>query len=310
MPRLLHSQLLNMAAFVHTVETGSFTLAATRLGVSKSVTGKSVARLEQRLGVKLLNRTTRSVSLTEEGRLYYQSCLRVMEELDQAESILAARQQVVTGVVRISLPISYGRLCVMPILTAVSARYPQLNLDISFTDRRVDLIEENVDLAIRLGATGDYATLAARQLATQQSVICAAPAYLQRRGVPVNLADLAAHDCLGFSKDGRVLPWKILDAHGNLKRVEPITRHIVSHGEALRDAAIGGMGIAYLSAWLAGDAIQQGQLQILAFATPESDAPITALWPVSRDLSPRIRVIVDALVNGLAIHSAAPTVLC
>ncbi|WP_174869265.1 LysR family transcriptional regulator [Pectobacterium polaris] len=208
-----------------------------RLGVSKSATGKHVARLEQRLGVKLLNRTTRSISLTEVGELYYRSCLRVMK--------------VVSGTLRISLPVSYGRICVMPVLATLCSEYPEFKLDITFTDRRVDLIEEYIDLAVRLGDTGNSASLAGRKIATQRSVICASPAYINRHGLPSSAEELLSHACLGFSRDGRVLPWKVLDDNGRMVLLEPTVRHIVSHGEALRDAAVGGMGIAFLSTWLA-----------------------------------------------------------
>lgn len=302
----LHSQLLSMLAFVHTVETGSFTAAAVRMGVSKSATGKNVARLEQRLGVKLLNRTTRSISLTEEGELYYRSCLRVIDELDEAESLLASRRKVVAGTLRISLPVSYGRLCIMPILATLSSEHPELRLEISFTDRRVDLIEENIDLAVRLGDTGNSASLSGRKITSQRSVICASPAYISRHGLPGNAEELVTHDCLGFARDGRVLPWKVLDGNGGITTIEPVTRHIVSHGEALRDAAVSGMGIAFLSTWLAGDDIRKGNLRIIPVATPEYDAPVSALWPVSRNLSPRIRVVVDKLYS---VFSKAPGLL-
>lgn len=179
-----------------------------RMGVSKSATGKHVARLEQRLGVKLLNRTTRSISLTEEGELYYRSCLRVMDELDETESLLASRKKVVSGTLRISLPVSYGRICVMPVLATLCSEYPELKLDITFTDRRVDLIEENIDLAVRLGDTGNSASLAGRKIATQRSVICASPAYINRHGRPGSAEELLSHVCLGFSRDGKVLPGK------------------------------------------------------------------------------------------------------
>ena len=296
---ILHSQLLSMAAFVHTVETGSFTAAAIRMGVSKSATGKHVARLEQRLGVKLLNRTTRSISLTEEGELYYRSCLRVMDELDETESLLASRKKLVSGTLRISLPVSYGRICVMPVLATLCTEYPELKLDITFTDRRVDLIEENIDLAIRLGDTGNSASLAGRKIATQRSVICASPTYINHHGLPGSAEELLSHDCLGFSRDGKVLPWKVLNANGDMLQIEPSIRHIVSHGEALRDAAVSGMGIAFLSTWLAGDEITNGKLRTIPVETPEYDAPVTALWPVSRNLSPRIRVVVDKLYAEL-----------
>ncbi len=296
---ILHSQLLCMAAFVHTVETGSFTAAAARMGMSKSAAGKNVARLEQRLGVKLLNRTTRSLSLTEEGEIYFRSCLRVMDELDETESLLASRMQTASGTLRISLPVSYGRICVMPVLTTLSTEHPGLNLNISFTDRRVDLIEENIDLAIRLGEPGNYASLSGRKIASQRSVICASPSYIDRHGSPECPEELTSHDCLGFSRDGRVLPWKVLKDNGDITVIEPVCRHIVSHGEALRDAAVSGMGIAFLSTWLAGEYIKKGSLQVIPVATPKYDSPVSALWPVSRNLSPRIRVVVDKLHKEL-----------
>lgn len=183
----------------------------------------------------------------------------------------------------------------MPALATLCTEYPELRLDITFTDRRVDLIEENIDLAVRLGDTGNSASLSGRKIATQRSVICASPAYISRHGLPGSAEELLLHACLGFSRDGRVLPWKVLDENGRLTLIEPTIRHIVSHGEALRDAAVSGMGIAFLSTWLAGDEIAKGQLRIIPVTTPVYDAPVTALWPVSRNLSPRIRAVVDRL---------------
>ncbi|EJD6040409.1 LysR family transcriptional regulator [Morganella morganii] len=303
----LYSQLKNMAAFVHTAETGSFTAAAVRMGVSKSATGKSVAKLEERLGVRLLHRTTRSVSLTEEGQIYYQSCLSVLDELHQTESLLSARRHTVSGTLRISLPVSYGRLYVMPVLTQLTKLHPELKLIVSFTDRRVDLIEENTDIAVRLGYPQDSTTLVARRLGTQHAVICASPDYLARRGIPQTAEALAEHDCLGFISRGQILPWPVMNKDGTVNRLTIRPKHIISNGEALRDAAADGMGIAYLTTWLAARDIEQGRLQVLPVATPEDDAPapVFAIWPRSRDLSPRIRVVVDAL---LAAHNPDPEV--
>ena len=281
---------------MHAVEGGSFTAAAARMGVSKSATGKSVARLEERLGIKLLDRTTRSLNLTAEGSAYYQSCLKVLEELNAAETLLASRKRVVSGILRINLPISFGRLCVMPVLTDVAARNPDLELDVSFTDRRIDLVEEGIDFAVRLGDPGDHASLVGRRLGVQRSVICAAPAYLEKRGRPSTVAELTDHDCLAFAKDGRPLPWAGLDADGQARAFTVRPRHTVSHGDALRDAAVSGLGLAYLSTWLAVSDIRRGRLEVVPIATPAEDVPITALWPRSRDLAPKIRAVVDALV--------------
>jgi DNA-binding transcriptional LysR family regulator len=294
----LHSHLQGISAFVHAVETGSFTAAAARMGVSKSATGKSLARLEARLGVQLLNRTTRSLNLTAEGEDYYQSCLKVLEELGYAEALLASRQRTISGTLRINLPISFGRSCVMPVLTVVANRNPDLKLDISFTDRRVDLVEEGVDLVVRLGDPGDQAALIGRRIGTQRSIICAAPSYLDRRGRPASIAQLVDHDCLAFANDGRPLPWAACGPDGTVRHFLIQPRHTISHGEALRDAAVNGLGLAYLSTWLAADDIRSGRLEVVPILTPTEDVPISALWPRSRDLAPKVRAVVDALVEA------------
>lgn len=299
MPLNLHSQLQGISAFVHAVEAGSFTAAAARLGVSKSATGKSVARLEVRLGVRLLDRTTRRLSLTAEGRAYYQSCLKILDELNMAEALLASRKRSVSGLLRINLPVSFGRLCIMPILTEVVARNPDLELDVSFTDRLVDLVEEGIDLAVRLGDPGSHASLVGRRIGTQRSIICASPHYLDRRGRPGSVEDLADHDCLAFARDGRPLPWRVCGIDGQVREIIVRPRYTISHGEALRDATVAGLGLAYLSSWLAEGDLRSGRLEPIRIATPAEDAAITAIWPRSRDLAPKVRAVVDALVAKL-----------
>ncbi|GAA3915862.1 LysR family transcriptional regulator [Gibbsiella dentisursi] len=294
----LHSRLQDISAFVHTVEAGSFTAAAARMGVSTSAPGKSVARLEARLGIKLLNRTTRSLNLTQEGHDYYHSCLRVLDELNAAESRLASTTCRVTGRVRINLPVSFGRLRIMPVLKAVAKQYPDLEMDVAFTDRRIDLVEERVDLVVRLGDPGNSASLNARRLGFQHSVICAAPEYLLTHGLPRSVEELGRHRCLGFARQGRALPW-LMGPAGQVKAYDLPYRHIISNGEALLDAAISGMGVACLATWLAAEAIHSGELKVLPVATPPNDVPITALWPCSRELAPKVRVVVDALMAAL-----------
>ncbi|MCW6506419.1 LysR substrate-binding domain-containing protein [Lichenifustis flavocetrariae] len=270
-------------------------------GVSKSAAGKSVARLEERLGIRLLDRTTRSLNLTAEGQTYYQSCRKVLEELNAAETLLAARKRVASGTLRINLPISFGRLCVMPVLVEVANRNLNLDMEVSFADRQVDLVEEGIDLVVRLGDPGDHASLIGRRIATQRSIICAAPAYLNKKGRPASVEELGNHDCLAFAKDGRPLPWVIFGPHGLVRPFTMQPRHTISHGEALRDATVSGLGLAYLSTWLAADDIRSGRLEVVPIATPAEDVPITALWPRSRDLAPKVRVVVDALVEAFGV---------
>lgn len=297
MKNTLHSRLQDISTFVHTVETGSFSAAAARMGLSKSAPGKSVARLEERLGIKLLNRTTRTLALTSEGHEYYLSCLRVLDELNTAESLLLSSKRQVTGRVRINLPVSFGRLRVMPILKDVANQYPALEMDLSFTDRRIDLVEERVDLAVRLGDPGNSASLNARNLGAQHSVICASPGYLIRRGLPRTPRDLHQHDCLGFAREGSILPWPLTAPAGRATSFHLHHRHIISNGEALLDATVSGMGIACLATWLAAEDIHAGRLKIIPMPMPQDDIPVTALWPRSRDLAPKVRVVVDALIS-------------
>ncbi|WCM25988.1 LysR family transcriptional regulator [Sphingomonas sp. QA11] len=293
----VHSHLQGISAFVHSVEGGSFTAAAARMGVSKSATAKSVARLEDRLGVRLLARTTRQLSLTTEGETYYRSCLKVLDELNGAEALLAARQRSISGLLRVNLPVSFGRLCIMPVLQEVAAANPDLELDVSFTDRLVDLVEEGVDLAIRLGHPGHHASVIGRRIGTQRSLICASPAYLDEHGRPQSALDLAGHACLAFGKDGRPLPWRICDSDRDMQEILIKPSYTISHGEALRDATVAGLGLAYLSTWLAEADLRSHRLEVVPIATPAEDGPISAIWPRSRDLAPKVRIMVDTLVG-------------
>lgn len=293
-----HSDLQGISAFVHAVETGSFTAAAARMGLSKSAIGKSVARLEERLGARLLDRTTRSLNPTAEGQVYYRSCLAVLEELASAEALLASRHREASGLLRLNLPVSFGRHCVMPVLRDVASRHPKLALDVSFADRRVDLVEEGIDLVVRLGEPGDHASLTGRRIGVQRSILCASPDYLRMRGRPQSFDDLEKHDCIAFARDGRPLPWLLADASGTLVTVKIRPRHTISHGDALRDATLGGMGLANLSTWLAAEDIRAGRLETVLTPIPIEDMPIHVLWPGSRNLAPKARVVVDALASA------------
>jgi DNA-binding transcriptional LysR family regulator len=293
-----HSRLQGISAFVHAVDAGSFTAAAARMGLSKSAVGKSVGRLEESLGTRLLARTTRSLNLTAEGQTYYRSCLRVLDELGSVEALLASHRQEAAGLLRVSLPVSFGQRWVMPVLHEIAQRHPKVSLEASFADRRVDLIEEGVDLVVRLGDPGDQANLVGRRIGVNRSVLCASPAYLAAKGRPQSLDELESHDCIAFARDGRPLPWLLANAKGHRINVNIKPRHTISHADALRDAALAGLGLAYLSTWLAADGLRTGRLECVL--TPESidDMPIYVLWPRSRDLAPKVRVAVDALVKA------------
>jgi DNA-binding transcriptional LysR family regulator len=292
------SHLQGISAFVHSVNAGSFAAAGSRMGLTQSAVGKSVARLEARLGVRLLERTTRTLSMTAEGQAYYQSCLKVLEELGSVEALLASRHREVSGRLRVNLPISFGRRWVMPELRTLASLYPKLTLDVSFTDRVVDLIEEGVDLVVRMGDPGDQASLMGRRIASQEWVLCGAPRYLDRRGRPQHVAEIEQHDCLVYMRDGRYLPWRIVDTNGETEVAKFEPRHVISHGEALRDAALAGMGLAYLPTWMIAADCRAGRLEAVMTLRPVAGSPIHVLWPRTRELVPKVRAAVDALVDA------------
>jgi DNA-binding transcriptional LysR family regulator len=289
--------LKGVTAFVQAAEAGGFTLAAERLGLSKSGIAKSVSRLEDRLGIRLFNRTTRSFSLTSEGQAFYESCVRALTELETAEAALASRHQNPQGRLRVDLPVVFGRRWVVPALLDIGARYPDLELEISLTDRRVDPIEEGIDLVIRIGELDDSAVLIARHLGVQTSVVCASPGYLAAHGRPASLDDLGRHACIAFGRGGRVTPWVFVSPSGQLITKTVRGQFSFNHSDAILDAALAGNGLALLSTWLIADQLGTGQLVSVLPEIATQGFPIYALWSQTRHLAPKVRVVVDELVS-------------
>src|SRR5262249_9876818 len=211
-----------IAEFVAVARLGSFTAVAAELGMTKSAVGRAVSRLEARVGSKLLHRTTRRRILTPAGEAWLEHCVAALAELDRGESALMLARDTPGGDVRIDLPTAFGRLFVMPVLLDVAERYPALRLNVSFTDRRVDLVGENIDLAVRIGNLEDSTDLLARQIGVQQMVIAGASSYIAKRGVPRSLADLKAHDCIVGRRQGHRIAWLLKQPDG------AIAQHAVS----------------------------------------------------------------------------------
>lgn len=297
------ANLQGLLAFVHAVEAGSFTRAANRLHLTKSAVGKAVAQLEGRLGIRLLNRTTRRLNLTPEGEAYYEACVRALGELDAAQSLLASRRERPSGRLRIDLPMAFGRRCAVPVLFDLIGRYPELDVEMSFNDRRVDLIEEGFDLTIRFGPLDDTPSLKARRLFAQRSTMFAAPGYLNARGRPTSLDELAGHALIAYGRDGIIAPWYLRDTEGRPRVMRPRGRLVIGHGEPLLDAAVAGCGIAYLPDWLVHEHLARGELEVVLDHPWHESAEVHALWPATRTLAPKIRVVVDALIAAFA---AAP----
>lgn len=213
--------LKDIPVFVAAVEAGSFAQAAIRLHLSRSAVGKSIARLEQRLGVRLFQRTTRSLKLTDNGALFYERCLRALEEIRGAESLLESGRQQIRGRLRVAMPVLFGRQCVAPLLIELAQEHPGLELEMSFSDRVVDLVEEGFDMAVRNGTLQDSSMLVARRLGEHRMVLCAAPDYLLERGQPQSVADLAHHAAINYLRAGRVLPWELMDNEGTSHTFTP-----------------------------------------------------------------------------------------
>ncbi|WP_182059170.1 LysR family transcriptional regulator, partial [Pantoea sp. ME81] len=214
----MHDQRLkDIVPFVASVESGSFAAAAERLHLTGSAVSKSVTRLETRLGSRLLERTTRSLKLTDAGNAYYQTCLRILEELAEAEAVLAAQRTIPSGRLRVAVPNTYGRLGVMPLLIPFCQQHPELELNLTFSDRFIDLFDEGIDVAVRIGGSPDVpASLGCRQMGRERMVFCAAPDYLARHGRPHNESELLQHQAIMYERvDGSSKPWLFTTADGH-----------------------------------------------------------------------------------------------
>ncbi len=284
--------------FATVVEAGSFAQAAERLHLTRSAVGKGVARLELRLGVQLFHRTTRSQSLTEEGALFYRHCLRALEEVRLGEAALASNKLTLNGRLKVSMPVLFGQQCVAPILLTLAKAHPGLALELSFSDRKVDLVEEGVDLVIRNAEPPDSLDLAARRLGEHGMTLCASPAYLAERGEPVTLAELPEHECIAYLRQGRVLSWWWQEAE-TWREVQPRGRLQMDDLNAITQAAIAGFGLAWLPSWLARPHLERGELREVLGALKGRSYPINALWPHSPHLPLKTRMAIDWLASRL-----------
>lgn len=287
-----------LAAFVETARTGSFTAAGLLLDLTPSAVGKSVSRLEQRMGTKLLHRTTRRLTLTNEGEAYLETCLSVLAQLEGAEQSLATGRSSPVGRVRIDLPAAFGRTHVMPILVKLSLVHKALDFAVMFSERTINVVDEGADLVVRIGALEDDSDLVARQLGTQKLVICASPAYIEAHGRPLVAADVATRDCIvGWRRRARPV-WLLRDAEGRTKPHEVNVRHEFSDGDAMVDATLAGIGLCQLPTWLVAEHLRSGRLVSVLDEFAGAEMPIHALWPRSRYIHPKLRVVIDALTQA------------
>jgi DNA-binding transcriptional LysR family regulator len=289
----------SMDLFVDVVVAGSFSEAARRRGLAASSVARSIGALEDGLGVRLLNRSTRKLSLTEAGRLYHERSRRILAEVEDARLSVSQLEAAPRGTLRLNLPVVFGRLHVAPALPDFLRRHPALQIELNMTDAFIDLVEEGVDLAVRVGELED-SSLIARRLAPNRRVICASPGYLQRAGVPKAPGDLRAHNCLIYKRQASRAVWRLRNQAGTVE-VEVGGTLRANNADALHAAALGGLGLAILPTWMVGPDIQRGALEMV-FADYEVspgalDTSIYAVFPYNRHLSPKVRALVDFFVE-------------
>ena len=305
------SDLTAQATFAQVVEAASFSGAARSLGLSKSAVSKQVSRLEAGLGVQLLHRTTRRLSLTEAGAVFYEGCQRMLAEAEAAEQAVTHLAAAPRGHLRLNAPMSFGILHLSPLLPDLLRRCPELTVDLTLNDRLVDLVEEGYDLAIRIGRLPD-SSLIARRLAPSRAVLCAAPAYLEAQGAPAQPHDLKQHAGLLYSYQADGATWRLTGRKGTGRkgigrkgigregsvRVPVAGRFQVNNGDSLRQAALGGLGIAQLPTFIVGDDLRAGRLQrVLPDWEIAAEAAVHAVYPATRTLSPEVRVVIDFLAE-------------
>lgn len=296
--RTAMDNLNGLAAFVRAAETGSFVTAGRQLGLSASAIGKAVARLEERLGTRLFHRSTRRISLTAEGALFYERCQRILDDVADAEAELQRAREAPRGRLRISLPMATQRLLV-PVLPDFLALYPEIELHLDFNDRMVDVIQEGLDVVMRSGPQTD-SRLMSRRVGPFRFQVVASPAYLDRHGVPQHPADLEHHACLRykFPTSGLVQDWPLAAPPDAPPWRIPVTL-ATNSSESLLLAAQRGLGLVCTADFILQDAVANGSLQVVLQAHEAPAGTFWLLWPSSRHLSPKVRVFVDFMSERL-----------
>ncbi|HEY0488185.1 MAG TPA: LysR family transcriptional regulator [Telluria sp.] len=286
-------QFRQISTFVEVVARGSLSAAARAEGIAPAMIGRRLDALEARLGVKLLQRTTRRLALTNEGAAFLEDCQRILSELEEAEAAVAERSAKASGHLLVSAPAGFGRQHVAPLLPSFLAEHQDVTVNLNLNDRLVDVVGEGVDVAIRIASLSD-SSLVGVKLADNQRVLVASPAYLRRKGTPRTLADLAKHNCLAISSEGSQRGWAFSE-NGKIVTLKVAGNMVCNDGAVLHDWALTGKGLAWRSMWEVGSDIEAGRLRTVLdqFAAPGND--IYAVFAQRRHLPLRIRAFVDFL---------------
>lgn len=287
-------KLKSMTIFMRSAQSGSFSEAARQLGMAPSAVSRAVLRLEDELGVRLLQRTTRSLTLTEAGDRFYQRAQQILNDLEEAELEVKRSQSMPIGTLRLDLSFAFGKLHIAPALLRFAAQYPELKLNVSFNDRLIDLTEEGIDATVRVGLSSD-SSLIMHHLATAHYLTCASPQYLAQYGTPTKPTDLLQHRCVNFifPQTGREPEWKF-EQDGKALDFAVDSYLQFNNSEVILEAVIQGAGISQLPKFIAASAISQGDLQpVLQSYATRSGLPLAVLYPQKRYLSAKVRVFVE-----------------
>ena len=301
-----------LTAFARVVETGSFARAAERLDVSVSAVSRQVSELEAHLGARLLNRTTRRLSLTESGQAFYERCVQLLADLDEAEQAVTAASIVPQGTLRMTTSMSFGVRYLASAIAAFATQHPQLRFDIELSDRPVDLVDEGLDLAIRIGDIGSQA-LIGRRIGMAEMICCAAPSYVVAHAEPRTPADLREHACLTYEYSSEGNLWRFADAEGGMHDVRVAGAMHANNGAMLTALAVAGVGITIAPDFIVADDVRAGRLVRLLRAYTPPAITINAAYPSRRHLSAKVRAFIDFLVFRYAkdpewrLDPSAPT---
>lgn len=293
-------RVTGMRVFARAASVGSLSAAARALGMSPAMATKHVDALESRLGVKLFHRSTRRLTLTDAGNSYLDACLRILPEIDEAEASVASQRIEATGLLRMNVPLSFGKRFIAPLMPEFARRHPAVKVELGLTDSQVDLVDGRWDLAVRIGRLAD-SPLQARRLADCPLMVCASPGYLASHGVPLRVSELSQHNCLGYSLstllNGR--QW-VFGANGEIQ--VPIDGNLVANnGAALVAAAVGGQGLIYQPLFIVADALERGELVVVQLDHPPlALGGIHVVYPPDRRPPAKVRAMIDYLIDAFA----------
>jgi len=297
---MLMDKFNDINIFVRSAQTRSFSVAAQQLKMSPSAVSKAVMRLEESLGIRLMNRTTRKITLTDDGAAFYERCRQILGELEEAELEVTRSQSTPTGTLRIDLTTELGQLHIIPALPQFIERYPDLKLNISLGNRIADVIEEGIDAVVRIGV-GPDSSLIMHGLGTARFIVCAAPNYLRRSGIPQTLEDLKHHNCISFVSPwtGRVFDWQF-QQDGQEIRLPVEGNLCLNNGESILDVALAGVGLVQIYNYIANEAIARGKLKPVLEKYVAPGSPISVVYPQKRHLSAKIRAFVNFMSELMA----------